>query len=96
MNDSQLRALAQVPGQHLTYTAVPPGSAERMGINKMKTVFSMAMITALLLISPTRQTLILTVRVMPVMQTMITITCLICSKSVLAQIRYWPTAIMMG
>ena len=37
--DSQLRALAQVPGQNLTYTAVPLGSAIRMGINRDEDTF---------------------------------------------------------
>lgn len=32
--DSQLRALAEVAGQELTYTCVPPGSGLRMGIDR--------------------------------------------------------------
>jgi YVTN family beta-propeller protein len=34
LSDAALRALAQVPGQTLTYTAVPPGSGERIGIDR--------------------------------------------------------------
>ncbi len=34
LSDAALRALAQVPGQTLTYTAVPPGSGVRIGIDR--------------------------------------------------------------
>jgi YVTN family beta-propeller protein len=34
LTDSQLRAIAQTPGQSLTYTAVPLGSGIRMGIDR--------------------------------------------------------------
>jgi YVTN family beta-propeller protein len=34
LTDSQLRALAQIAGQPLTYTAVPPGSGTRMGVDQ--------------------------------------------------------------
>jgi len=32
--DAELRALAQVPGQELTYTCTPPGSGIRMGVDR--------------------------------------------------------------
>ncbi len=32
--DADLRLLAAVPGQELTYTCVPPGSGERMGVDR--------------------------------------------------------------
>ena len=34
LSDPQLRALAQTTGQELTYTAVPPGSGTRIGIDR--------------------------------------------------------------
>src|SRR6185295_6481893 len=34
LSDASLRALAAVAGQQLTYTAVPPGSGTRMGIDQ--------------------------------------------------------------
>lgn len=34
LTEAQLRALARVPGQELTYTAVPPGSGVRMGVDR--------------------------------------------------------------
>ncbi len=34
LTDAQLRSLSQIPGQELTYTAVPPGSGVRMGIDR--------------------------------------------------------------
>ena len=34
LSDTALRALAQVPGQALSYTAVPPGSGVRIGIDR--------------------------------------------------------------
>lgn len=34
LTDAQLRALAATPGNHLTYTCAPPGSGERMGIDR--------------------------------------------------------------
>ncbi len=34
LSDAALRELAQVPGQTLTYTAVPPGSGVRIGIDR--------------------------------------------------------------
>lgn len=34
LSDASLRALAAVPGQSLTYTAVPPGSGQRIGIDR--------------------------------------------------------------
>ncbi len=34
INDAALRALAGAPGQEVTYTAAPPGSGLRMGINR--------------------------------------------------------------
>ena len=34
INDAALRALAGAPGQEVTYTAAPPGSGFRMGINR--------------------------------------------------------------
>jgi YVTN family beta-propeller protein len=34
LSDAALRALAAVPGQQLTYTAVPPGSGTRAGIDR--------------------------------------------------------------
>ena len=34
LTDAQLRALASVTGQQLTYTAVPPGAAIRMGVDR--------------------------------------------------------------
>jgi DNA-binding beta-propeller fold protein YncE len=34
LTDGQLRALAAVPGQELTYTCAPPGSGIRMGIDR--------------------------------------------------------------
>ncbi len=34
IGDTALRALASVPGQELTYTAVPPGSGVRIGIDR--------------------------------------------------------------
>ena len=34
LTDTQLRNLATIPGQELTYTSVPPGSDIRMGINR--------------------------------------------------------------
>jgi YVTN family beta-propeller protein len=34
ITEGALRALAAVPGQEVTYTAVPPGSGYRMGINR--------------------------------------------------------------
>jgi YVTN family beta-propeller protein len=34
LTDSELRALAEVAGQELTYTCVPPGSGLRMGIDR--------------------------------------------------------------
>lgn len=34
LTEDQLRAFVRVPGQELTYTAVPPGSAVRMGIDR--------------------------------------------------------------
>ena len=34
LSDTQLRAIAQTVGQTLTYTATPPGSGTRMGINR--------------------------------------------------------------
>ena len=32
--DAQVRALANTAGQEITYTCVPPGSGERMGIDR--------------------------------------------------------------
>ena len=32
--DAALRALAGTPGQQLTYTCVPPGSGERVGVDR--------------------------------------------------------------
>jgi hypothetical protein len=34
LSDAELRALANVPGQELTYTCAPPGSGPRMGIDR--------------------------------------------------------------
>jgi hypothetical protein len=34
LSDAGLRALAAVPGQELTYTCAPPGSGQRMGIDR--------------------------------------------------------------
>ncbi len=34
ISDAALRALAQTPGQELTYTCVPPGSGDRAGIDR--------------------------------------------------------------
>jgi len=34
LSDAALRGLASVPGQELTYTCVPPGSGERIGIDR--------------------------------------------------------------
>jgi len=34
LTDGQLRALATTPGQELTYTCAPPGSGQRMGIDR--------------------------------------------------------------
>ena len=34
LTDTELRALASVPGQPVTYTCVPPGSGERAGIDR--------------------------------------------------------------
>ena len=34
ISDASLRVLANTPGQELTYTCVPPGSGERLGINR--------------------------------------------------------------
>jgi hypothetical protein len=34
LTDSQLRALAATPGQELTFTCVPPGSGERLGLDR--------------------------------------------------------------
>ncbi|HWP67056.1 MAG TPA: hypothetical protein VNO26_14250 [Candidatus Limnocylindria bacterium] len=34
LSDAQLRALATVPGQELTYTCAPPGSGVRMGVDR--------------------------------------------------------------
>ncbi len=34
LTDGQLRALASIPGDVLTYTCAPPGSGERMGIDR--------------------------------------------------------------
>jgi len=34
ITDAALRALAATPGQEVTYTAAPPGSGYRMGINR--------------------------------------------------------------
>ena len=34
LSDADLRALASVPGQEVTYTAVPPGSGQRVGVDR--------------------------------------------------------------
>ena len=34
VSDAALRAVARTPGQELTYTCVPPGSGERMGVDR--------------------------------------------------------------
>ncbi len=34
LSDAAVRALAAVPGQELTYTCVPPGSGERIGVDR--------------------------------------------------------------
>ncbi|MEW6268693.1 MAG: hypothetical protein AB1689_05275 [Thermodesulfobacteriota bacterium] len=34
LTDAQVRALATTPGQELTYTCVPPGSGERIGVDR--------------------------------------------------------------
>jgi hypothetical protein len=34
LSDEDLRAIAEVAGQELTYTAVPPGSGERAGVDR--------------------------------------------------------------
>jgi hypothetical protein len=34
LSDAQLRLIAAVPGQALTYTCVPPGSGERIGVDR--------------------------------------------------------------
>ncbi len=34
LSDAQLRALAATPGQEVTYTAVPPGSGVRIGVDR--------------------------------------------------------------
>ncbi len=39
LTDAQLRNLATIPGQELTYTSVPPGSGIRMGINRDEDTF---------------------------------------------------------
>ena len=39
MSDAALRALAATPGQELTYTCVPPGSGERIGVDRDEDTF---------------------------------------------------------
>jgi hypothetical protein len=34
LTDAQLRLITQTPGQMLTYTCVPPGSGQRIGVDR--------------------------------------------------------------